>query len=137
MITVNPYLNFDGNTEEAFNFYKSVFGGEFQSFMKLGEVPGFQVPPEEANLVMHVTLPIGKSGSVLMGSDRQKVHGPGKIGDNYFIAVHPDTEEEAKRIFDGLSAGGKVTMPMEKTFWSALFGMCIDKFGTQWMVNCT
>jgi PhnB protein len=92
-------------------------------------------PPEsEGNKIMHVSLPIGQ-GTVLMGSDRQGEMGKGTIGDNFSIVIGPESKEEATRIFNGLSAGGKVTMSLEDTFWGAYFGMFTDKFGIQWMVN--
>lgn len=138
MAALNPYLNFDGKTEEAFNFYKSVFGGEFDVLQRIKEIPGGdQYPPNEQNRVMHVSLPIGKSGT-LMGSDTLPSMGHTLTqGNNVHLAISPDSEQEAKRIFDGLSAGGKVVMPLEKTFWGALFGMFSDKFGVLWMVNYT
>lgn len=136
MATVNPYLSFTDNCEEAFNFYKSVFGGEFDGgVMRFGEVPEeFQGEQSEKNKVMHISLPIGK-GTYLMGSDTPASMGTIVKGSNYSIAVHPDSEEEATRLFNGLSAGGQVTMPLDKTFWGAYFGMFTDKFGIQWMVN--
>jgi PhnB protein len=136
MATLNPYLNFDGKTEEAFNFYKSVFGGEFTTFQRIKEIPGGdQYSPAEQNRVMHVSLPIGKE-SILMGSDTMPSMGHAlNQGNNVHMAISPDNEQEAKRLFDGLSAGGNVVMPLEKTFWGALFGMFSDKFGVLWMVN--
>lgn len=138
MAALNPYLNFDGKTEEAFNFYKSVFGGEFEVLQRIKEMPGGdQYPANEQNRVMHVSLPIGKSGT-LMGSDTLPSMGHTlNQGNNVHLAISPDSEQEAKRLFDGLSAGGKVVMPLEKTFWGALFGMFSDKYGVLWMVNYT
>jgi PhnB protein len=136
MATINPYLNFNGKTEEAFKFYKSVFGGEFQTMQRMSETPfADKLPANERNLIMHVALPIGKT-AVLMGSDIVESMGH-KLnpGNNYSIAVSPDSEQETEKLFKALSAGGKVTMPLEKTFWGAYFGMCEDKFGIQWMVN--
>ncbi len=137
MATINPYLTFNGNAEEAFNFYKSVFGGEF-----MGEVNRFKDMPDSENLsaedgdkVMHVALPIG-NGSTLMASDTIEAMGqPFKPGNNFTISIHPENAEEANRLFNGLSAGGQVSMPLEKTFWAELFGQFTDKFGIQWMVN--
>ncbi|NQX38740.1 PhnB protein [Pedobacter steynii] len=135
MAELNPYLNFADNCEEVFNFYKSVFGGEFLTLMRFGEMPAEYQPAEgESQKLMHVALPIGKH-TVLMGSDT-----PGNMptpvkGRNFSIAIQPETEEEAKRIFDGLSEGGNITMPLSKTFWSKSFGMFTDKFGIDWMVN--
>ena len=136
MATINPYLNFNGKTEEAFKFYKSVFGGEFQTMQRMSETPfADKLPANERNLIMHVALPIGKT-AVLMGSDIVESMGH-KLnpGNNYSIAVSPDSEQETEKLFKALSAGGKVTMPLERTFWGAYFGMCEDKFGIQWMVN--
>lgn len=138
MATLSPYLNFDGRTEEAFNFYKSVFGGEFDTLQRIKEMPGGdQFPANEQNRVMHVSLPIG-NGDRLMGSDILPSQGHKLVeGNNVHIAISPPSEQEAKRIFSALSAGGKVVMPLEKTFWGALFGMFSDKFGILWMVNYT
>ncbi len=134
---VAPYLNFKGNCAEAFNFYKSVFGGEFESFVRFKDMPmGDQpAPPHVADMVMHVSLPMGK-GTSLMGSDAPDGFGPPvTMGNNFYVSVHPENEEEARSIFSGLSAGGQVGMPLENAPWGALFGMCIDKFGINWMVN--
>jgi len=135
MAAVNPYLTFNGNCEEAFDFYKSVFGGEFAMKSRFGEMPSEQnCSAAEANKIMHVALPIGKD-SILMGSDQPDGYGPLNAGNNFNIAVSPDSEEQATSIFNGLSGGGQVIMPMEKTFWGAYFGMLKDKYGIQWMVN--
>ncbi len=135
MAAVNPYLTFGGNCEEAFNFYKSVFNGEFTAIQHFDDMPKeFQGNPEDGKRVLHVSLPIGKN-TVLMGSDSMPSMGAPARGDNYSIAIGADSEEEAKRLFNGLSAGGEVTMPLDKAFWGALFGMFTDKFGIQWMVN--
>lgn len=137
MATINPYLTFDGNTEEAFNFYRSVFGGEFMGeISRFKDMPGSEnLSPQDGGKVMHVALLIGK-GTTLMASDAIESMGqPLKVGNNFTISILPETEEEAHRLFNGLSAGGQVTMPLEKVFWSALFGMFTDKFGVQWMVN--
>ena len=139
MTTINPYLNFDGNTEEAFNFYKSVFGGEFtmlSRFKDMPENPGAaQMSDSDKEKVLHVSLPIG-NGNVLMGTDVLESFGQHlTIGDNFSISINVESEEEADMIFKGISEGGKVEMPLEKTFWGAYFGMCKDKFGIQWMVN--
>lgn len=137
MATINPYLNFPGNTEEAFNFYKSVFGGEFFMVMRFRETPEAEkVPAAERDKIMHISLPIAK-GNILMATDSLESMGqpPLNFGNNFSIAVSADSEEEAKKIFNGLSAGGNVLMPLEKAFWGALFGMIKDKFGVQWMVS--
>lgn len=135
MATINPYLNFNGNCEEAFNFYKSVFGGEFLSLQRFKEVPAEgQLPADEGEWIMHVSLPIGYS-TILMGSDRPSSMGKATPGDNFYISIQTDNDEETNRLFNGLSAGGKVTMPLERVFWGARFGMFVDKFGIQWMIN--
>lgn len=138
MATLSPYINFRGNCEEAFNFYKSVFGRDFGMVSRYKDMP----PSEEAHMggmdgekIMHVSLPISRETS-LMGSD---IGGDSarhsKEGNNIQISINTQSEEEAKKIFNGLSAGGRVSMPLEKTFWGALFGMFSDKFGISWMVN--
>jgi PhnB protein len=136
---INTYLHFEGNTEAAFNFYKSVFGGEFATFQRYSNIPdqsGFgEVSEGEKEKIMHVALPIGKE-NVLMGADtlncmRHQI----SIGNNSSISISTESKEETERIFNGLAEGGKVTMPLTKTFWSEYFGMCSDKFGIQWMVN--
>jgi len=134
MASINPYLTFNGKCEEAFDFYKSVFGGEFAMKSRFGETPEQTCSAAEANKIMHVALPIGKD-SLLMGSDQPDGYGPLNEGNNFNIAVSPDSQEQAMGIFQGLSAGGQVIMPMEKTFWGAYFGMLKDKYGIQWMVN--
>lgn len=135
MVTINPYLNFNGNCEEAFDFYKSVFGGEFlgKSRFKDGPPCDKPLPPDEAEKILHVALPIGKN--VLMGSDCPGSYGKVSHGTSFNISVHPESEKDATRIFNALSAGGNVLMPLQKMFWGAYFGMCADKFGIQWMVN--
>lgn len=135
MATINPYLVFNGNCEEAFNFYKSVFGGEFPYIGRMKDAPS-QEPLSESDgeKIMHVTLPIG-NGYVLMGSDTSEAHGLVTFGSNFSISINAESKEEATTLFDGLSAGGQVTMPLQDTFWGAYFGMFIDKFGIQWMVN--
>lgn len=135
MATVNPYLNFGGNCEEAFNFYQSVFGGEFASKMRFKDMPSEHPTAEsEGEKIVHVSLPIGQ-GTILMGSDRPEAMGPGTIGNNFSISINTESEEEATKLFNRLSADGQVTMPLEKAFWGAYFGMLTDKFGIQWMVN--
>lgn len=142
MAQINPYLNFKGNCEEAFNFYKSVFGGEFPFVGKYKDMPPAEgkegCGPEgemDGEKIMHMSLPISKE-TVLMGSDVGGEWAPNIVdGNNIQLSVNVESEDEAKRIFDGLSAGGKVIMPLDKTFWGALFGMAIDKFGINWMVN--
>jgi len=135
MITINPYLNFNGNTEEAFNFYKSVFGGEFLVIQRFKDTPeAGKIPTEDENKLMHIALPIGK-GNILMGTDATESSGRVTQGNSIHLSVSTDSDIETKNIFTALSAGGKVTIPLDKMFWGAYFGMCTDKFGVQWMVS--
>jgi PhnB protein len=132
---VHPYLNFNGNCEAAFEFYRSVFGGEFSALSRYSEMPG-EFPGAEAHgdLIMHMSLPLG-DGYALMGADRPPSMGEVTPGDDVHLNLAPTDAESARRIFDALSDGGQVTMPLERTFWGADFGMCIDRFGVHWMVN--
>lgn len=135
MSTINPYLNFPGTTEQAFNFYRSVFGGEFSALQRFGE--GQQIPPSVKDKIMHVSLPVG-NGYVLMGTDACEEMGFKLTqGNNVFICIAPDTKEEATRLFNSLSADGKVNMQLQDTFWGAYYGDCTDKFGIHWMINYT
>lgn len=138
MTTVNVYLNFDGNCEEAFNFYKSVFGGEFSYIGRYKEMPPVEGKPlsqEDAEKIMHVGLPVSTE-TVLMGSDTGGEWAASfKQGNNFGISINTDSKDEADRLFNGLSAGGTVTMPMNATFWGDYFGMFTDKFGVNWMVS--
>lgn len=136
MAAVNAYLNFPGNTEEAFNFYKSVLGGEFLTVQRFKDTPhGDKMSAGDREKIMHIALPIGQ-GTLLMATDALESLGKSvTFGNNIHLTVTPDSEEDATRIFNGLSTGGKVTMPLEKAFWGAYFGMLTDKFGVQWMVN--
>ena len=132
MKAINPYLNFAGNTEEAFNFYKSVFGGEFAMLQKFGE--GNQIPASVKDKVMHVSLPIGNN--ILMGTDACEEMGFNVTqGNNFYICISPDSKEEADKLFNALAEGGKITMPLAKQFWGAKFGMLTDKYGIGWMLN--
>lgn len=137
MATTNTYLNFDGNCEEAFHFYKSVFGGEFTYLGRFGEMPAsedYTVADTDKNKVMHVSLPIGTS--ILMGSDCGGDWAPSFIqGNNFSVSVSADTKEEADQIFKLLAVGGKITMPLENTFWGDYFGMLTDKFNINWMLS--
>lgn len=135
MTSVNPYLTFNGNCTAAFDFYKSVFGGDFMGggAMRYGDFPGMPQDPAENNKVMHVALPIG--GTVLMGSDFHSSRGEFKPGNNFSVAISAETEDEARRLFDALSAGGQVAMPLDKAPWNALYGGCKDKFGVDWDIN--
>src|SRR5688572_5605204 len=116
MPAVNPYLNFTDNCEEVFDFYKSVFGGEFAVKVKFHEMPGDHVAPGEENKIMHVALPIGE-GTVLMGSDTPSMMGTITQGNNFTISINTDSEEESDRLYNAISAGGNATMPMGKVPW--------------------
>ena len=132
---INPYLNFLGNTEEAFNFYKSVFGGEFSSLVRFKDTPeAAKMTPENANKLMHVALPIGKD-NMLMATDALESMGH-KVtqGNQISLSVNTDSREDADRIYTGLSAGGKAEMPMSDMFWGDYWGMLDDKFGIKWMI---
>ncbi|RSK38261.1 VOC family protein [Mangrovimonas spongiae] len=140
MTTVNIYLTFNGNCKQAFDFYKSIFGGEYPYVGTFGEMPpqeGMPPIPEEMKAkIMHISLPISKE-TMLMGSDSggewaKKL----KQGNNFSVSVNVDNTEEADRIFNALSEGGNITMPLAKTFWESYFGMLTDKFGINWMVSC-
>ena len=142
MPRVSTYLNFGRNTEEAFSFYKSVFETEFTApgIMRMGSVPAAPGMPElsdaDKNLVMHVELMI-PGGHKLQGTDAPESMGFAvNYGNNVHISLEPDTKEETKKLFDALSAGGKVTMELQDMFWGAYYGSCTDKFGVQWMFNC-
>lgn len=141
---LNHYLNFKGQTEQAFNFYKSVFGGEFAMLSRYGDMPpaqGVSLSEADKNLVLHVSLPINEF-TVLMASDvndqfcaQNSVFTP---GNNHYISINldPDEQDEAQRLFNALSANGQIEMPLEKTFWGALYGAFTDQFGIKWMINC-
>ena len=138
MKVVNPYLNFKGNTEEAFNFYKSVFGGEFSMIQRFKETPeAGKTAPADMNKLMHIALPIG-SGNILMGTDAIGPMGDHfKQGNNFHLSLHTESEDETRKLFSALSAGGLVTVPLDKMFWGDYFGMCTDKFGVSWMLSYT
>lgn len=141
MARVSTYLNFTRNTEEAFDFYKSVFRGEFScEVTRFGDIPPQEgMPPlseEDKNLIMHISLPI-TGEHILMGTDAPESMGFRlNAGNNVHINLEPDTRAETKRLFDALSAGGTITMELQDTFWGAYYGSFADKFGIQWMVNC-
>ena len=139
MTTINPYLTFNGTCEEAFNFYKSVFGGEFPyvgKFKDMPENPEYPVLESEKDKIMHISLPISTE-TVLMGSDSSEAFGHATVqGNNFSISINTDSVEEVTRIYNELSAGGIIKQPLNKTFWGAYFGMFTDKFGIHWMVNC-
>lgn len=136
MTKINIYLNFAGNAEEAFNFYKSVFGGEFTSVVYFKDMPieGVKISKEDEDKIMHISLPIGND--VLMASDAPESMGfKVNFGNNTYISVHPDSKEEADRIFKKLSEDGTIEMPIGDQAWGDYYGSFKDKFGVQWMVN--
>ena len=138
MAQINPYLHFNGNAEEAFNFYKSVFGGEFVTIVRFKDMPSnpdFPMSEKEANKIMHIALPIGKT-DVLMASDTPE--SMGKHNENETrskISISTENKEEADKLFNGLSAGGKIECPLEDSPWGSYFGMFRDKYGIEWMVD--
>jgi len=136
MTSISPYLTFNGNCEVAFNFYKSVFGGEFNYIGRFADMPSeTPIPDSVKEKIMHIELPISND-AVLMGSDTDELYSPNvTFGNNISLLFNTKSEEEAKRIFATLSEGGQVTMPLDKTFWAALFGMFTDKFGINWMIS--
>lgn len=136
MAHVSTYLNFSGTTEAAFNFYKAAFGTEFLGgIMRMGDVPGSDVNPEHANLVMNVALPI-MAGHILMGTDVNDEMGFQLVqGNNVSICLHPDSKEDADRLYAALAEGGNAAEPLETRFWGDYWGFLIDKFGIHWMIN--
>ncbi len=135
MITINPYLNFSGDTEKAMIFYKSIFGNEFNMIQRFKELPGGdKIPTTDQQKIMHMSLPIGNSH--LLASDALESMGENlNVGNNFTLAVNTDSEKEADKIFNALSDGGLITMAMNKAFWGAYVGMLTDKFNIQWMIS--
>lgn len=136
MAIINPYINFNGNAEEAFTFYKSVFGGEFANITRFKDLsgPGFQADEKEANKIMHIALPIGNN--TLMANDVPERMGRVNENENRSkISITAESREEADRLFNGLSAGGQVEMPMDNSPWGSYFGMFRDKYGIEWMID--
>ncbi len=137
MKSANPYLNFFGNTEEAFNFYKSVFGGEFDTLVRFKDFGenAMGVSENDLNKIAHISLPLG-NGITLMGNDVVESMGkPLTIGNNVYITLEPESLEEAEKLFNDLSSSGKVEMPLQKTEWAEKFASIIDKYGMQWMID--
>ncbi len=136
MATINPHINFNGNAEEAFTFYKSVFGGEFAKIMRLKDLasPEFPVAENDANKILHIALPIGKN--ILMGNDVPESMGRVNENENRSkISISAESKEEADKLFNGLSEGGHVEMPIADSPWGSYFGMFRDKYGIEWMVD--
>ena len=142
---LNHYLNFQGQAEAAFNFYKSVFGGEFSSLSRYGEMPteeGVTLSEVDKNKILHISLPINEF-TELMASDTNdqfcaQNNAALNKGNNHYISInlHAHEQHKAKRLFDALSVNAQIEMPLEKTFWGALYGALTDQFGIKWMVNC-
>ena len=139
---LNHYLNFQGETEAAFNFYKSVFGGDFSFIKRYSELSDAQVSEKEKDYILHVSLPINDF-TVLMGSDTSEQFcaqnsAPFNKGNNHYISINLESheEDEARRLFNDLSVNGEIEMALDKTFWGALYGAFTDQFGVKWMVNC-
>lgn len=136
MKTVYPCLNFDGNAREAFDYYRTVFGGSFQAVMYFREMEGIsQLPDDERDRIAHISLPIGNSVLIAADSLPSYMDKPLVVGNNFYVTVEPESGEEADRIFAMLSDGGAVEMPLGRTEWAEKFGVCADKFGIQWMIN--
>lgn len=137
MAQINPYIHYNGNAEEAFTFYKSAFGGEFANVVRYKDmaIEGHPISESEANRIMHIALPIGKN-SVLMGCDTPEFMGRHNEKENRSkIIISAESKEEADQLFNGLSAGGEVEMPMEESPWGSYFGMFRDKYGIEWMID--
>ncbi|MFL9483426.1 VOC family protein [Chitinophagaceae bacterium LWZ2-11] len=137
MALINPHVNFNGNAEEAFTFYKSVFGGEFARVVRFKDIASseFPIPEKEENKIMHIALPIGKS-NVLMGNDVPEILGKVNEKENRSkISISTESKEEADKLFTGLSAGGEIEMPITDSPWDSYFGMFRDKYGIEWMVE--
>jgi PhnB protein len=137
MAQINPHINFNGNAEEAFHFYRSVFGGEFAKIVRFKDLasPEFQVPEKEANKIMHIALPIGKH-NVLMANDVPEMMGKVNERENRSkIVISAESKAEADALFNGLSAGGEVEMPIADSPWGSYFGMFRDKYGIEWMID--
>ena len=136
MAIINPHINFNGNAEEAFNFYKSVFGGEFTQIVRFKDIssPEFPIPEKEANKIMHIVLPIGKN--TLMANDVPESMGRVNENENRSkIFIRAESREEADKLFNGLSEGGNIEAPIGDSPWGSYFGMFRDKFGIEWMVD--
>ena len=136
MARINPHINFNGNAEEAFHFYKSVFGGEFSKIMRFKDLAsaGFPVAENEANKIMHIALPIGNC--MLMANDVPEILGRTNENENRSkIVITAESKQEADKLFNGLSAGGQIEMPISDSPWGTYFGMFRDKYGIEWMVD--
>jgi PhnB protein len=140
MSKVSTYLNFESETEKAFNFYKEIFGSEFTGIMRFGDIPPSEnnpeIPEEVKKMIMHIELPI-LGGHVLMGTDAPESMGfKVKKGNNYYIMLQPDTRQETKKLYDALKVDGQIEQELQEMFWGDYYGSLKDKFGVQWMFNC-
>ena len=136
MAQINPHINFNGNAEEAFTFYKSIFGGEFSKITRFKDLSNdeFQVSEKEANKIMHIALPIGKN--ILIANDVPEIMGPTNENENRSkISISTESKEEADKLFNALSVGGQIEVPIGESPWGSYFGMLRDQFGIEWMVN--
>lgn len=135
MKTAHPYLNFNGNTEEAFNFYRSVFGGEFAAVLRFADFGDntMGLSDEQLTKIAHIALPLGDR--LLMGTDIVGQMPPVTMGTNVYVALEPESADEADRLFHALAAGGRVHMEIQRTSWAEKHGSCTDRFGVQWMVD--
>ena len=136
MAQIHAHVNFNGNAEEAFTFYRSVFGGEFEKIIRFKDlsIAGFPVAENEANKIMHIALPIGKN--ILMANDVPEIMGKTNENENRSkISISTESKEEADKLFNGLSAGGNIEMPIANSPWGSYFGMFRDKYGIEWMVD--
>jgi PhnB protein len=136
MALINPHINFNGNAEEAFTFYKSVFGGEFAKIVRFKDFasPEFPIAENEANKIMHIALPIGEN--ILMANDVPEILGKTNENENRSkISISAESKEEADKLFYGLSEGGQIEMPITESSWGSYFGMFRDKYGIEWMVD--
>ncbi len=137
MPTINSYINFNGNCREAFDFYKSVLGGEYSYISTFGDIPsgeGMEIPESDKGRIMHVALPISKE-TMLMGSDTISSYGDVSFGNNFSISISTDSREQADHFFQALSEGGTIIQPMAEMFWGDYFGMFTDRFGINWMIG--
>jgi PhnB protein len=136
MLTITPYLHFMGNTEEVMNFYKSVLGGEFTIIGRFKDVPGGEkMSPEDQQKMMHMSLALPNGGVIMATDILESMEQKLVEGNNIHLCLHTKSEAEAEKLFNALAAGGRIHMPLNKTFWGAYFGMCTDKYNIQWMIN--
>lgn len=137
---IHPYVNFEGKAEEAFRFYEKVLGGKLSEIHRFGSMPSdgtFELTPQQKDLVLHVALEL-PGGQMIMASDMIAGMGPARVeGNNFSISIHPASKAEADRVFNALAEGGTITMPLADQFWGDYFGSLTDRFGINWMVNCS